>query len=360
MDQIELGNLLLIRHTTGGISRDWYRLAYVRRSPAETCVGGNKGRGGMFPESCAWTASSSWQFPFAANTKQISTKLERIPVHNIGPATTMQPPGFVYAVVQGNTTGLKQRNCITVTLISNVPLTSGPNSFTRFTISGLETSTTASTETLDLYQNNKVCVGFGGNPTPGMGTYRSGALQSVEGVPTKDQAKFDKVKGTLEFQLQAGQYMQAGEMITFTFAVDNPDVVQDNQQLYISTNGYFCDGIGGLCSVSTAKQLVVSKALLKSTSNDPKTLRTEANTFVVRQIGQAHTTPDRDNFLYVTIMANKDIRCADSACLSKAVITLSGLGCLGNKVCFCLRVCGCEFMYVKEKQGQFVCPCIHV
>jgi hypothetical protein len=127
-----------------------------------------------------------------------------------------------------------------VTLITNVALISGATaSFTRFTISGLETSTSTSTNTLDLYQNNRACVGFGGLPVPGMGAYRSGALQSVASVPTRDQAKFDKEKGTLEFQLDAGQYIQAGEMLTFTFAVDNPSQIQGNQQLYI--NGLACE-----------------------------------------------------------------------------------------------------------------------
>jgi hypothetical protein len=56
----------------------------------------------------------------------------------------------------------------------------------------------------------------------------------------------------------------------------------------------FCDGIGGLCSDKTAKPLTIPKTPLSSTSNDPKTLRTEANAFVLKQLGQAHETPDKD------------------------------------------------------------------
>jgi hypothetical protein len=220
---------------SGGISKDWYRLAYIRRFPADSCSGSKTGREGLFPEACAWKADASWQYPFASDTKVITTKLDRIPTQMVGPATTMQAPGFVYAVAQGNSTGLGQRNCLTVSLISNVALTSGATAtYTKFTISGLGTAQTASTETLDLYQSNAACVGFDNKqPTPGMGTQRSGALQSVAAVPTKDQAKFDKAKGTLEFQLDAGQYIQAGELIAFTFALDNPEAIQDNQKLFI-------------------------------------------------------------------------------------------------------------------------------
>jgi hypothetical protein len=290
----------------GGIGRDWYRLAYIRRLPASACSNGSPGREGMFPETCEWS-TGSWQYPFSEATRLISSRLERIPTNQIGPATTMEAPGFVYAVAQGNSTGLSQRNCITVTLVSNVALTSGAtSSFTKLTIAGLQTSMTSSTEAMDLYQDTLSCIGRdGGAPTPGLGILRSGALQTIEQSPKKDQAKYDQAKGTLEFQLDAGQYIQAGELMSFTFALQNPDKVQDNQVFYISGEVFYCDGIGGLCPISSAKQLSIPKTPFAATSKDPKTLKTEPNTFVLKDLGQATLSPDKDNLLFVTLMPNK-------------------------------------------------------
>jgi hypothetical protein len=58
--------------------------------------------------------------------------------------------------------------------------------------------------------------------------------------------------------------------------------------------GFFCDGIGTLCSIDSAKSISIPKTPLSATSEDPKTLRTEAATFLIKDIGQAHNTPDKD------------------------------------------------------------------
>ncbi len=108
---------------------------------------------------------------------------------------------------------------------------------------------TQSTEAMDLYQDTLSCIGRDSSaPTPGLGILRSGVLQTIEQLLKKDQAKHDQAKGTLEFQLDTGQYIQARELMSFTFALD----VLFHQLLGLRVLGVgaFVSGVAKFCAIS--------------------------------------------------------------------------------------------------------------
>lgn len=163
---------------------------------------------------------------------------------------------------------------------------------------------------------------------------RAGRLQSVQAIPQIDRASWNKEAGELRVRVGAGRYLQAGELLRFTFALENPNEVRGNSALYVQATGPSCLYQGGLClSDSIAdRPVTIPRTLLTNENIDTKTLRAEANTFLIKRIGQAHEDPEKSNTLYITLMANREIKCPDSSCTSKAKLTLFGLACIYNKV----------------------------
>lgn len=162
----------------------------------------------------------------------------------------------------------------------------------------------------------------------------AGTLQSVQAIPQIDRATWKKETGELKVRVGAGRYIQAGELLRFTFALENPDEIRGNSALYVEASGPSCLHQGGLCLSDSIvdRPVMIPRTLLTNASTDTQTLRAEANTFHTRRVGQAHTDPERSNTLYITLMSNKDIKCSDSSCQKRAKLTLSGLACIYNQV----------------------------
>eukprot|EP00283_Hemiselmis_rufescens_P000758 CAMPEP_0173470394 /NCGR_PEP_ID=MMETSP1357-20121228/77851_1 /TAXON_ID=77926 /ORGANISM="Hemiselmis rufescens, Strain PCC563" /LENGTH=4076 /DNA_ID=CAMNT_0014438669 /DNA_START=54 /DNA_END=12284 /DNA_ORIENTATION=+ len=179
----------------GGIGKNWYKLAYMRRFRNSQCQGGvvradgKFSRPGMNPETCTMQVdqdlSKFWQVPFDGDTERIvgyqfTTTTQMLPVaKGAKPAGTLQKPTFSYAQAKGKTTGMGSDNCITVSLIPSVTIMSG-SAQSQITLEGLVGSGTSDTDTLELYSNSK-CTS----------TYRT--LAGSDGQPTKN---FAPVAGT--------------------------------------------------------------------------------------------------------------------------------------------------------------------
>eukprot|EP00281_Chroomonas_sp_CCMP1168_P017251 CAMPEP_0206219836 /NCGR_PEP_ID=MMETSP0047_2-20121206/4528_1 /ASSEMBLY_ACC=CAM_ASM_000192 /TAXON_ID=195065 /ORGANISM="Chroomonas mesostigmatica_cf, Strain CCMP1168" /LENGTH=3848 /DNA_ID=CAMNT_0053642399 /DNA_START=64 /DNA_END=11610 /DNA_ORIENTATION=+ len=156
----------------GGIGKNWYKVAYMRRFASSLCSGGTANaaglvtRPGMSPETCSFVRTKSqaslatfWQVPFDGDTErvvgfQFTTTDGMLPVNKYDqPAGALFAPGFSYAVAEGRTTGPNLDNCITVSLIPTVTMVSG-SSATRITIQGLNGAVTSDNDNLPLFSNS--------------------------------------------------------------------------------------------------------------------------------------------------------------------------------------------------------------
>ncbi len=159
----------------GGIGKNWYKLAYIRRYRGERCIGGvtnSLGRSirpGMTPETCsaqgaktktAASLSEFWQVPFDGDTErvvwyQFTTTKQKLPTNGAAaPYGTIQTPTFSFAQAKGKTDGPSRDNCITVSLIPSVTFVSG-TSGTQITIGGLKGTGTSDSDNMQLFANDK-------------------------------------------------------------------------------------------------------------------------------------------------------------------------------------------------------------
>ena len=87
-----------------------------------------------------------------ARNMMFETSNDPLPTQLVGAVGTAAKPGFTWLAAKGKKTDKDVENCITVTMMSSVTLTSASaNDFTKITLSGLTESGTSDTKQLKLY-----------------------------------------------------------------------------------------------------------------------------------------------------------------------------------------------------------------
>jgi hypothetical protein len=413
----------------GGIGKNWYKLAYIRRFSAASCVGGTSDasgrvvRPGMSPETCTFdkaktvaSLANSWQVPFDGDTERVvgyqftSTRQALPTATGAKPYGTLQAPTFSFAQAKGRTDGPARDNCITVSLIPSVTFVSG-SSATQITIKGLKGSGTSDSDTLQLYQDDKCTSAFtnlvGANGQPiksfqpivgtdatrapeaiqhnyrpvgrmafasadgthqlptiknfddadwhtrarvgttsalttggytagvdrGVATKHASTLKAATGViaskissPVGDLAagngagKFVKADGTLTVAITPGYFLQAGELLVFSFKLQNPQDAQPSQPLVVSASGSYCDAQNLFCSGAADQKLDIQDVPIVDKG---RLLESKLPYFATSKILQASSDPDSLTTIFVTLKTNVDLKRPDSNADSK--ITISGL-----------------------------------
>jgi len=415
----------------GGIGKNWYKLAYMRRYRNSQCQGGvvrgdgKFSRPGMSTETCSMQTdqdlSKFWQVPFDGDTERVvgyrfTTTKQMLPVMDGGDvAGTLKIPTFSLAQAKGKTTGMGSDNCITVSLVPTVSMMSG-SSQTQITIEGLMGSGTSDSDTLQLYYDDSCGSVYSGLPgadtTPiksfapvagttlqgspssaqlhnyrpfgraalntagttvmrqvgeGTTTYKSsdgwyddvdwhtrargGTTSAVtKGDPNQDttsastleaaggviagklsspvgdltsgngKAKFEKGAGKLTVNISPGFFLHAGELLLFSFKLQNGNAVQDSQALTVSASGTYCDSDNGFCDGVADKSLAIDKVPI---TDKGKLLETADPKFTTATIFQSSSDPDDLTTLFVTLATNVALKKPDAT--SDAKITIKGL-----------------------------------
>ncbi len=413
----------------GGIGKNWYKLAYIRRFTGASCQGGASDasgrvvRPGMSPETCTFdktktTASlaNSWQVPFDGDTERVvgyqftSPTRQALPTATgAKPYGTIQAPTFSFAQARGSTDGRANDNCIIVSLIPSVTFVSG-SSATQITIKGLKGSGTSDSDTLQIYQDDKCASAFTGlvgsngvaiksfqpvvgtdatkapeaiqhnfrpvgrmafaadgtHKLAGSGSFKNfddadwhtrarvgttsalttggytagtgatghastlkaatGLIASKISSPVGELAagngagKFVKADGTLAVAITPGYFLQAGELLVFSFKLQNPQEAQPSQALTVSATGSYCDASNLFCSGAADQKLDIQDVQVVSKG---KLLESKAPYFVTSKIFQASSDPDSLTTIFVTLKPNVELKKPDST--ADARITISGL-----------------------------------
>jgi hypothetical protein len=413
----------------GGIGKNWYKLAYIRRFSGASCKGGATDatgrmiRPGMSPETCTFdkaktTASlaNSWQVPFDGDTERVvgyqftSTRQALPTAKGAQPYGTLQAPTFSFAQAKGRTDGPARDNCITVSLIPSVTFVSG-TSATQITIKGLKGTGTSDSDMLQIYEDDKCTsvfknlVGSNGDaiksfqpvvgtaatrapetiqhnfrpvgrmafasadgahqlPTiknfddadwhtrarvgttsalttggysagvdRGVATKHASTLKAATGIiaskissPVGDLAtgngagKFIKADGTLTVAVTPGYFLQAGELLVFSFKLQNPKEAQPSQALTVSATGSYCDATNLFCSGAADQKLDIQDVAVVGKGH---LLESKAPYFATSKIFQASSDPDSLTTIFVTLKPNVELKRPDSTADSR--ITISGL-----------------------------------
>jgi hypothetical protein len=125
----------------GGINSVWHKKAWLRRFPGAACSGAGANRAGLGSEVCALRSLGA-QFTFNPDWSvhaRFETVHDWVPSQEqIGAFGTALRPKFAYLAAGGSSTGKARTNCITVTMVPSVTLSSATvNAMTSITLSGL-------------------------------------------------------------------------------------------------------------------------------------------------------------------------------------------------------------------------------
>jgi hypothetical protein len=134
------------------------------------------------------------------------------------------------------------------------------------------------------------------------------------------KGKFSKADGTLTVAITPGYYLQAGELLSFSFKLQNPADVQDSQALTVSASGTYCDSTNTFCSGATDPKLEITDFPIVGKG---KILETKKPYFETSKIFQASSDPDSLTTIFVTLATNVDLKKPDST--SDARLTITGL-----------------------------------
>ncbi|EKX47611.1 hypothetical protein GUITHDRAFT_106598 [Guillardia theta CCMP2712] len=220
----------------GGIDEQWYQLANVAVYQALGSLQGCAVEAiSDFPSTACTSDLLVYQVPFDQyRSVRFGTDHPPIPTRKgAGGVGTVAPPAFVYAAASGNNDGPNQPVCITVTLISSTTLYSAAVNPTTITLTGLIGSSSAS-QPIQLFQNKCQCQGS--SPVQDLMPARFRTSTTINHVGSADF----KADGTLTFQLIPGYYIQAGEVLTFSFGLLTGGNTQVSQELKVSLSGQAC------------------------------------------------------------------------------------------------------------------------
>ena len=119
------------------------------------CSGAGTNRAGLGSETCDPDATGVVESTFSRDVSanmQFETTNDWVPTQHVGPVGTMAKPGFAWLAAAGDATGKGATNCITVTMIPSVAMTSPSTAaMTDITISGLTGSDTADSSSLAIF-----------------------------------------------------------------------------------------------------------------------------------------------------------------------------------------------------------------
>jgi len=328
----------------GGIDETWFKKAWVRTYPAASCSGAGPNRAGLGSETCDPDATgvvfSTFSRDVSANM-QFETTNDWVPTQHVGPVGTSAKPGFAWLAAAGDATGKGATTCITVTMIPSVAMTSPSGaSMTDITISGLTGSDTADTSSLaifaggscskspslsDVHDNsnsiraavNRAGAAVGQVAAGGIGGTNGGIaltdqIVSPGGKPW--QGRWDKADGTLEIRIGAGFSIEAGEVVTFSFQLENSQTAQASREIFAAAKGFYCTS--NLCTTATDATLSVDPTKFSSISS---VLDIREPAFEVARIHQSTSTPGATATITVSLQPNTAIAGTG------AEVTLSGL-----------------------------------
>jgi len=143
----------------------------------------------------------------------------------------------------------------------------------------------------------------------------TGTLSSANGY-----GQFNKAAGTLAVGIAPGYFLQAGELLVFSFKVKNPDTVTPEKALTVSATGTYCDSDNGFCDGVGDRSLDIQKVPIVSKG---KLFQGALPKFVTSTIYQASSDPGDLTTIFVTLRTNVNLKKADAT--SSAKITISGL-----------------------------------
>ncbi|EKX30862.1 hypothetical protein GUITHDRAFT_122931 [Guillardia theta CCMP2712] len=273
----------------GGIDEKWYQLANVAFYQAEgNSLGCAVSDLTSFPSTPCTSEYLVYQVPFDQyRSVRFGTDHPPMPVQKgAGGVGTVAAPAFVYAAAAGNNDGPSQDVCITVTLISSATIYSvsvNPTQFHSPGLSGSATRVATLTSTSPNARTNKVL----------------------------NQAYFDSA-GTMSFELVPGNYIQAGEVVTFTFKLKTGSNTQASQSLKAVLSGQICQN-NDLCTSSTS----VSAQMSNDVSPSSKIIEVVGNKLRT-SIFQSSSDPGSLTHVFVTMTPNFNVD-------SGSVISLQGL-----------------------------------
>ncbi|EKX37841.1 hypothetical protein GUITHDRAFT_115981 [Guillardia theta CCMP2712] len=296
----------------GGINEEWHQMAFVSvyEKPATTssdCTGVSLS---AFASTTCSTANLVYQVPFDKyKSQRFGSDRPRLPVRKeAGAIGVTKNPTFVYAAAAGNTDGINQAVCITVTIVPSMTIYSSPTSSTptTLTISGLTGSSTPDQVTA-LYQNKCQCESTQAGLFPSM-------FQSISYGNQIGKADFVQGAGTLTFQLLPGMYIQAGEVVIFSFQLKTPGTVSAaSKPISISMSGKYCQ-ISDFCTGSTGQSITLNPITF---SPSTKILQAVGNKIGARMFQSSSDTGSLSN-MFVTLSPNFDIQ-------TSSILTFTGL-----------------------------------
>eukprot|EP00960_Hanusia_phi_P016201 477399-Hanusia_phi.AAC.2 len=297
----------------GGIDEKWHELANIAFYQAGTTPGCVVPSTSMadFPSTPCSPTHLVYQVTFDKyRSVRFGTDLPAIPSRKgAGAVGTVAEPTFVYAAAAGNNNGAGSDVCITVTLISSATIYSESSTNpTSITIGGLQGSSTP-TQTTYMFRNKCDCEAD--VQTKPMFPAR---FQSTGTTKTLYEASYDANAATLSFEMLPGQYLQAGEVLTFAFKLTTGTNEQASRDITVSLNGRRCLAFD-FCVKGTASVPISISNL--GFNNLNKILEVKPNS-VGATLFQSSSDPGSQTNILVTLTPNFDI---DSA----SYITINGL-----------------------------------
>jgi hypothetical protein len=154
----------------------------------------------------------------------------------------------------------------------------------------------------------------------------TGVIASKISSPVGDLAtgnragKFVKADGTLTVAITPGYFLQAGELLVFSFMLQNPPAAQPSQTLTVSATGSYCDATNQFCSGAADQKLDIQDVPVVGKGH---LLESKAPYFATSKIFQASSDPDSLTTIFVTLKPNVELKRPDSTADSR--ITISGL-----------------------------------
>ncbi|EKX34422.1 hypothetical protein GUITHDRAFT_119428 [Guillardia theta CCMP2712] len=293
----------------GGIDEHWYQLANVAVYQASGSSRGCAVRAiSDFPSTPCTSDLLVYQVPFDQyRSVRFGTDLPPIPTRKgAGAVGTVAPPAFVYAAASGNNDGPNQAVCITVTLISSATLYSAGVNPTTITLTGLTGASTTS-QPVRLFQNKCQCQGS--SPVQDLMPARFRTSTTANTVGSADF----KADGTLTFQLIPGHYIQAGEVLTFSFSLVTGGNPQSSRDLKVSMSGQACL-TNDFCTLPKSVAITVAPTSFDSSS---RILEVVGKKLRVSMF-QSSSDPGSLTNLFVTLRPNFNVEVG-------SVISIQGL-----------------------------------
>ncbi|EKX35650.1 hypothetical protein GUITHDRAFT_118136 [Guillardia theta CCMP2712] len=282
----------------GGIDEQWYQLAHVAIYQASGSLRGCAVSSiSDFPSTSCASDLLVYQVPFDQyRSVRFGTDLPPIPTRKgAGGVGTVAPPSFVYAAASGNNDGPNQAVCITVTLVSSSTIYSVAANPTMISLTGL-TGSLSPSQYIPLFQSKCQCEGSSTAQELMPPRFRTSTSTQAVG-----QAEFH-AEGTLTLQLIPGQYIQAGEVVTFSFSLNTGGNPQTSRDLRVSLSGQSCS-TNDFCTSSSSVSVTIPPRKFDSSS---KILEVVGNKLRVSMF-QSSSDPGSMTNVFVTLQPNFNV-----------------------------------------------------